>query len=451
MGGRISRLAIGGFMVSAGVLAASRPAEAIPSFAAQTGLPCAACHIGFPQLTPFGRLFKMEAYVLGNQDFPDAKNFSAMVQAGYTHLKDKVPGGLAPDYPSNNAWSVQQTSLFYGGVLDKPLGLGAFVQGTFDGVAHQYHWDNTDIRDAHTAKLFGTPLVYGVTFNNNPAVTDLWNTLPAWGYPFITPELGVAPTASLQINDLAQTVWGFGGYSGINITPRDLLYGEVDLYQSLPDHTAYALGVGPANGVAGVTPYWRVAYQHSIGENSIEFGTSGLSDHPYPSGLKHGPTDNLTDVGLDLQFQHIEAQQSLSFQTSWFHEYQHWGASYPLGNTQNLNDALNDVTVTGSYLWRQMLGATESFNSITGSGDTGLYNAGTSNANGKPNTDSYTTELDYYPFNRGGPKYFPWANAKLFVEYTFYTQFNGLAHNYDGNGRSSSGNDVLFTGIWLVF
>jgi len=246
-------------------------------------------------------------------------------------------------------------------------------------------------------------------------------------------------------------VVGFGGYAGVNLTPADLLYGEVDLYKSLPDHTAFALGVGPSNGIAGVTPYWRLAYQHSVGENSIEVGASGLSDHPYPAGLKHGPTDNLTDVGLDMQLQHIEAQQAVSLQASWFHEWQHWGASFPLGNTANLNDHLDVETVTVSYLWHQMLGATEAFNNISGNGDVGLYNAGSSNANGKPTTDSFTTELDYYPFNRGGPSIFPWANAKVFVEYTFYPQFNGLSRNYDGNGRSASANNVLFTGIWLVF
>ncbi len=432
-------------------LAVGRPAHAIPAFAAQTGLPCAACHIGFPQLTPFGRIFKMEAYVLGTHDYPSLRNFSAMVQAGFTHVKDKVPGGLAPDFPSNNAWSAQQTSLFYGGVLDKKLGLGAFIQGTYDGVGHQFSWDNTDIRFAQGAKLLGKPMIYGFTFNNSPGLTDLWNTLPAWGYPFIPPALGVGNTASIQISALAQAVAGVGGYVAVNATPANLLYGEVDLYKALPDHTAYALGAGPEAGVAGAIPYWRFAIQHSLGENSIEFGTSGLVDHPYPSGLKHGPTDDITDLGVDTQFQHISANQAISLQASYFHEAQHWGASYPLGDTANLNDSLNMETVTVSYLWHQLFGATESFNNIDGTADSGLYNLDSANANGKPNTQSFTTELDYYPFNRGGPKFFPWVNAKFFVENTFYTQFNGRAHNYDGNGRNASANDVLFTGIWLVF
>src|SRR4051812_8195946 len=31
----------------------------IPGFSRQTKLACSACHYGFPQLTPFGRLFKL--------------------------------------------------------------------------------------------------------------------------------------------------------------------------------------------------------------------------------------------------------------------------------------------------------------------------------------------------------------------------------------------------------
>src|SRR5271168_3657065 len=33
------------------------PAQALPSFARQTGQPCGTCHTSFPSLTPFGRRF----------------------------------------------------------------------------------------------------------------------------------------------------------------------------------------------------------------------------------------------------------------------------------------------------------------------------------------------------------------------------------------------------------
>ena len=42
------------------------PSWAVPSFARQTGMTCAACHTVFPELTPFGREFKLNGYVLDN-------------------------------------------------------------------------------------------------------------------------------------------------------------------------------------------------------------------------------------------------------------------------------------------------------------------------------------------------------------------------------------------------
>ena len=30
---------------------------AVPAFARQTGMACVACHVNFPELTPFGRFF----------------------------------------------------------------------------------------------------------------------------------------------------------------------------------------------------------------------------------------------------------------------------------------------------------------------------------------------------------------------------------------------------------
>ena len=40
---------------------------ALPSFARQTGQRCAACHVGgnWPQLTPWGRFFKLAGYTAG--------------------------------------------------------------------------------------------------------------------------------------------------------------------------------------------------------------------------------------------------------------------------------------------------------------------------------------------------------------------------------------------------
>ena len=45
------------------------PAQALPSFARQTGQPCGTCHTDFPALTPFGRRFKLLGYTTGGGKF----------------------------------------------------------------------------------------------------------------------------------------------------------------------------------------------------------------------------------------------------------------------------------------------------------------------------------------------------------------------------------------------
>ena len=47
-------------------------ARAIPAFNRQTGQNCVACHAGgqFPELTPYGRMFKMTGYTIGSARSP---------------------------------------------------------------------------------------------------------------------------------------------------------------------------------------------------------------------------------------------------------------------------------------------------------------------------------------------------------------------------------------------
>jgi hypothetical protein len=40
------------------------PADALPAYARQTGQPCSVCQSLFPELTPFGRRFKIGGYRL---------------------------------------------------------------------------------------------------------------------------------------------------------------------------------------------------------------------------------------------------------------------------------------------------------------------------------------------------------------------------------------------------
>jgi len=91
-------------IVAATALKASK-ANATPGFARQTGLSCQACHTIFPELTPFGRRFKMNAYVFSNVrqievttergektlSLSDLPPLSVMLQGSNTWLDKAIP------------------------------------------------------------------------------------------------------------------------------------------------------------------------------------------------------------------------------------------------------------------------------------------------------------------------------------------------------------------------
>src|SRR5690242_5170498 len=90
---------------------ASALAAAITALAVQTGEPCQACHVGGfgPQLTPFGREFKLQGYTLRTKDWNVP--LSAMLVASYLHTnkaQDPQPG-----FSGNDNWALDQVSLFF--------------------------------------------------------------------------------------------------------------------------------------------------------------------------------------------------------------------------------------------------------------------------------------------------------------------------------------------------
>ena len=248
---------------------------AVPSFARQTGLECSICHTVFPELTPFGRSFKVRGYTMTNvtrgQTLTLKENYyppvSAMLLVSMTDISKKQP-----DSQNGNILLPDSLSLFYAGrISDK---LGAFAQVTYNQQDDHFTMDNTDIRFAdETANL-----VYGLTFDNNPSVQDLWNSTPAWGFPFVS--TGVAPSpaaATLLDGTLAQQVAGLGAYGYWN----DLVYAEVTLYRSSQvggnqpptSPTPGANGSADSNIIDGVAPYWRFSVEKNWNSHALEVGT----------------------------------------------------------------------------------------------------------------------------------------------------------------------------------
>src|SRR5215470_15549344 len=118
-----------------------RRAVSLPLYARQTGQPCATCHTAFWELTPFGRRFKLGGYTLGGGDW-QGPPFAVMLQPTFTNTQTAQPGGAGPGFGVNNNFVMQEMSLFTGGRITDNL--GAFIQGTYGGVEHRFHWDNTD-------------------------------------------------------------------------------------------------------------------------------------------------------------------------------------------------------------------------------------------------------------------------------------------------------------------
>ena len=65
-------------------------ARAVPSYSRQTGMPCSTCHYAPPELTPFGRNFKLEGYTFTTkaQMTDDKKDHNAAL-----HLLEAFPFG----------------------------------------------------------------------------------------------------------------------------------------------------------------------------------------------------------------------------------------------------------------------------------------------------------------------------------------------------------------------
>lgn len=440
-------------------------ANATPGFARQTGLSCQACHTIFPELTPFGRRFKMNAYVFSNVrqlepttergektlSLSDLPPLSVQLQGSNTWLAKAIPD-TNPDLTDlsqkNSTEFPQALSFFYTGKIADYL--GAFLQVTWDPTANAVGIDNSDLRFANHGALdwIGmTDFIYGLSLNNNPTSQDVWNSTPAWGYPFITTNVGVPSVASVILDgQLAQESAGLSGY----VFLFNHLYIEAGGYRSAQTSFTNATtgGPGPLDSTApnmrisGTAPYWRAAWEQDWGEHALSVGTYGISAQTHPTGIgESGPRNSFTDIAVDAQYQYITDNHLFSAYGTWINEHRHFNNHDLVDHADNW---LNTGRLTASYFFRRKIGGSVQAFSTTGTGDSVLYASGTpvlGSANGKPNTQGYLFELDFLP----------WLNTKLGAQYTLYTRFNGRANNYDGFGRNAANNNTLYVYVWTAF
>src|SRR6266700_507124 len=135
-------------------------AHAVPSFARQTGFTCNVCHRNPPELTAFGREFKLKGYGIPGMALSDkigdgkdlslTKIFplSAMVLISNTSFQANQPSTQ-----NNAAGFPQQLSIFLAGSFAPHF--GGFSQVTYTHSDDHFGMDNADLRFANSGKIAG--------------------------------------------------------------------------------------------------------------------------------------------------------------------------------------------------------------------------------------------------------------------------------------------------------
>jgi len=428
-------------------LSSLQRAEAVPAYGIQTGQNCSACHVGGfgPQLTPFGRQFKLEGYTLrGTQDF--VLPFSAMAVASYVHTgADQSPP--VPHYATNDNFALDQVSVFVAGGFGSHF--GSFAQFTYDGVGRSFAWDNLDLRATDHTRLFGQNVLVGLSLNNNPGIQDPWNTMAAWGFPYTDSDLSPGPAAGTVVGGaLAQSVLGVSAYAWWN----SQIYTEFALYWTPGRGFLRAMGVDASEGggvLAGVAPYVRIAYEKQYAVQNFDIGAFALFPNLYPGGDKStGTSDHYTDLGVDASYQFLGSGENI-FQVNaiYTHETQELDASTLLDAALQSN-TLNDFRADVSYYWRNMIGFTVGYFDTWGSLDPLLY---ADNSTLKPDSSGFMFQLDGTLFGNQPSPLGPRFNIRAGVQYRLFTKFDGASSNYDGLGHNASDNNTLRVFTWVAF
>ena len=473
------RLHYAAIAVSA-LLFAQSSAYAVPAFNQQTGQNCVACHAGgqFPDLTPYGRLFKLTGYTIGKVARPVSVMGVASVNKTSNTGSPDPQFDRAAGFPKDGNLIFSTGSIFFAGRVTDHL--GGFVQITYNNYDAQSpsdsHWtghtgsDNLDIRLVD--RYFGASgdLIVGATMNNNPSVQDVWNSAPAWGYNVVPGSTGPA-TAPLFAGALAQNVSGLGVYAFWN----QMVYAEFSSYRTANGFWSFmSQGFNVAHGnqqiLKGENPYWRLALTREWGPHNAMIGTFGLNAKIYPDATNPiGQTNRFRDTGIDGQYQYILDPHALTLTATYIKEHVDYADSvanqaHPLDPDgsiglplTNSSDKLRSFRAKAAYSYHAKYGASVSYFDVSGSSNPALQTSALDQANpgellsgsqsvtgnlaGNPGTRGWTTEASWTPVQY----------ARIGLQYTTFNRFNGASNNYDGFGRNAKDNNTLFLYLWAAY
>lgn len=377
-------------------------AQAVPSFARQTGQDCAACHIGAygPQLTPFGIKFKLGGYV--DSDGKAGKiPLSAMVVAEYARFKEQDANG---NTVTSSKLGLTESSVFLAGKLSDNI--GSFVQVTNSGIDHTTGIDQADLRYATTMNIGGgKDALVGVSVNNNPTVQDPYNTLSVWSFPYTATDRVTNPGVDMASASVAQRVIGVNAYSLID----DDIYAELGLYNSISPAMQSRLGAGRypgGNEFASMSnaPYVRLAYMKDLRTQAWNVGllafNGKLEDRATPDSTK------FKDFGIDGTYQFLGTREHVVTVNG------RYVRERTTANTSGVDtsNTVRNTKLATSYHFQNTYGATLGYFKAT-SEDQLAGNRG------------FLYQVDWTPWGKESSWAAPWANLRVGLQYIQFKRY----------------------------
>lgn len=458
----------------------SSGASGIPAFNRQTGQNCIACHAGgqFPELTPYGRMFKLTGYTIGQRTLP----ISAMAVASLAKVADTAKSDdPAGDFQKNDRVILATASLLLGGKVTDNI--GAFAQVTYDPYATQdangnFHGhsnaDNIDFRYADRFINGQQDLIVGLSANNNPSVSDPWNTAAAWMQYVPVPS----PTSNRSIDGNAPYPgYGAGGnIAGLSAYAfwSQTIYAELGAYGSSRGLTRFmSAGIDKADNtrLRGLNPYWRLAYNREWGPHNLMVGTSGMVARVYDDPLDTSDASTVhkfTDLGVDAQYQYLLDPHAVTAQVAFMRNHVRYSAASLANPAAPFFDSSGAATLADinaadtnrvlrakvSYVYRARYGGALGLFNLTGTTNTANQTAGYDATGTLTKTNGASSNLSGNPAMRGFTLeafWMPIQYLRVGAQYTAYTRFNGVSTNYDGFGRDARDNNTLFLYTWLAY
>jgi hypothetical protein len=427
-------------------LLVSTGTEAVPSMGRQTGMPCAACHTVFPELTPFGRQFKLGGFSLSTPKGPDASIFdkvpvAGILQVSRTQTKNTGTDEAMPDdFPRDRETIIQAAGFYWGGkIIDN---VGALIQYNYDGIERKWGMEMFDMRYGNVASVADKSLAWGVSMNNGPTLSDIYNSTPVWSFPH-TDSATIMPAAGTLIDMTLMTQVGGVTLYGLW---DDSVYGEFGAYRTANSGFFRFMGLGDPTEtiVDGTAPYWRFAWQKHSGPHGFEVGTFGMVARVFADAEDQSlGSDRFRDIAVDATYKYITDEHQFSAHATWIREKQDWKTSFDQGLSSSPSTTLRTFRADVHHFFRRTWGGGIQYFQTRGDANDLRYNTGEpvmGSANGSPNSKGWMAELNWLPIQ----------NLKLAVRYTAYQEFNGASSNYDGFGRNAKDNNSLFLLAWLL-